>query len=1532
MNRPNQPYQAASNKTPDKRRRHRQRKSESEKEFHGSANVVNAWPSTDHCVVQFIHPKSYALNFSTAARNFGTVKNSVAFPYGNRHITKIEMQNSAEAQSLWRKYTTEPLSGVVASPDNIKKLKNNRKPYFEDHLPHSELEAGITTGELIKGTLRVNAKKFSHAFIADKEGHDILMDGFKDRNRALNGDVVAVRIKDKKDWIIGVSDLAEQLGAVSVGDSKADQASPNVSSPTVGKFNKTRKTGVVVGIVEKKSRQVVTGHLRLDKAKPNDKFITLETVSKNNQNLQIPREEVMKEKAKQDISNVLELCQSIGEIGQIEPETTRILIDHEVDFSEFSDAVNQCLPSDLPWTIPQAERAKRRDFTSECIFSIDPPSARDLDDALHCKQLPNGTYEIGVHIADVSYFVHPGIALDKILSQWFGRSVIRSCAKFSYDHAQSFIDNPDRDFSQPESACQENEFPEITGNFSMNEIKTKVLGLFKVSQNLRKQRIDNGALRLDQVRLSYTLNSETGLPNGCYTYEYKKSNELIEEFMLLANMAVAHKLYTSIPTHAFLRSHSEPKEEMMQDFVSTCMALGLEVDASSSEALAICKPEFEFFRTSSTTHIVVWSMYSRFGRCLLKSQNMNRPNQPYQAASNKTPDKRRRHRQRKSESEKEFHGSANVVNAWPSTDHCVVQFIHPKSYALNFSTAARNFGTVKNSVAFPYGNRHITKIEMQNSAEAQSLWRKYTTEPLSGVVASPDTNKKLKNNWKPYFEDHLPHSELEAGIATGELIKGTLRVNAKKFSHAFIADKEGHDILMDGFKDRNRALNGDVVAVRIKDKKDWIIGVSDLAEQLGAVSVGDSKADQTSPNVSSPTVGKFNKTRKTGVVVGIVEKKSRQVVTGHLRLDKAKPNDKFITLETVSKNNQNLQIPREEVMKEKAKQDISNVLFVGKILKWEPHSPLPLGELCQSIGEIGQIEPETTRILIDHEVDFSEFSNAVNQCLPSDLPWTIPQAERAKRRDFTSECIFSIDPPSARDLDDALHCKQLPNGTYEIGVHIADVSYFVHPGTALDKVASERCTSVYLVQRVIPMLPRLLCEELCSLNPGTERLAFSVVWNITEQGKILSQWFGRSVIRSCAKFSYDHAQSFIDNPDRDFSQPESACQENEFPEITGNFSMNEIKTKVLGLFKVSQNLRKQRIDNGALRLDQVRLSYTLNSETGLPNGCYTYEYKKSNELIEEFMLLANMAVAHKLYTSIPTHAFLRSHSEPKEEMMQDFVSTCMALGLEVDASSSEALAESLRTAPGADELAKYRKQALFLLAIKPQQLATYICAGSVSDESKYHHYALNVPLYTHFTSPIRRYADLVVHRQLAAVIGEQSDEQMMNLSTDELQAQATLCNHRKSNAKQAQELSIDLFFNLLVNNFGPLESRGMVMNVLDRAVDILSTEYGVTKRVYLEELPLISHKCEEKLVPGSNVRIYTQKLKWPLEGHDVPEPQHGSKPVEFDASTPGIVQTLETFSVVDFILEKKEPVSATSIRATLKRLTTQEDTKVESKI
>ena len=403
---------------------------------------------------------------------------------------------------------------------------------------------------------------------------------------------------------------------------------------------------------------------------------------------------------------------------------------------------------------------------------------------------------------------------------------------------------------------------------------------------------------------------------------------------------------------------------------------------------------------------------------------------------------------------------------------------------------------------------------------------------------------------------------------------------------------------------------------------------------------------------------------RTGKVVGIAEQKHSRACTGRLKLmaDRSRDNALFSPADH--------RLPRLVIPSISCPpgfferpQDFENTLFVARIKSWEANSQFAMGELARSLGEAGEIEPETEGILMENDIDCSEFSEEVLSCLPQELPWIIPADEYANRRDLTKECIFTIDPMTARDLDDALSCESLGDGMYEVGVHIADVSYFVKPKTDLDDVASSRSTSVYLVQKVIPMLPRLLCEQLCSLNPDEARLTFSVIWKINERGEIFEEWFGRTIIRSCVKLGYNHAQGFIDDPEREWSVEE-------LPPISTPFTSSMIRDRVLNLNKIAVNLRNQRFDNGALRLDQVKLQFHLDKETGLPSGWSVYEQKDSNRLVEEFMLLANMAVAHKIQKSFPEFAVLRRHPPPQNKMLDDLEATCSSLGVPIDASSA----------------------------------------------------------------------------------------------------------------------------------------------------------------------------------------------------------------------------------------------------------------------
>uniref|UniRef100_A0A674HLH4 DIS3-like exonuclease 2 n=1 Tax=Taeniopygia guttata TaxID=59729 RepID=A0A674HLH4_TAEGU len=827
-------------------------------------------------------------------------------------------------------------------------------------------------------------------------------------------------------------------------------------------------------------------------------------------------------------------------------------------------------------------------------------------------------------------------------------------------------------------------------------------------------------------------------------------------------------------------------------------------------------------------------------------------------------------------------------------------------YPANIDTAAGHLLTEQ------FGEDVLAVNARKNShlSPGQAQGGSYATVPTSGD--RKNLNKPTRGRKKSIFEAYVSKEDVSAGLKRGELIQGPLRINPKKYHEAFIPSPDGsRDIFIDGVVARNRALNGDIVVVKLLPRDQWkvikpdgsdketeVTHESDVPEDMLGTCVPQetAKGDAQSPDViieaqfddndaehgqdhlqdmltddiqklSLDTAEKGKAAGVTGVkrteqddgpkvndprllpdeflqrtakVVYILEKKHSRAATGFIKLLADRNSELFKRCAMFSPVDH--RVPRVYVPLADCPPDFvakpeaySQMLFICRIVDWKEDSNFASGQLCKSLGQAGEIEPESEGILTEYGVDFSDFSPEVLECLPQNLPWVISPGELAKRRDLRKECIFTIDPSTARDLDDALSCKQLPDGNLEVGVHIADVSYFVLEDTALDKVASERATSVYLVQKVIPMLPRLLCEELCSLNPMQDRLTFSVIWKLTPEGKILEEWFGQTVICSCVKLSYDHAQSMIDSPGKVLS-PE------ELPPVSPEHSIAEIQEAVLSLHRVAQRLRKQRFTEGALHLDQMKLSFTLDQESGMPQGCYIYQYRDSNRLVEEFMLLANMAVAHQIYRSFPEQAFLRRHPPPQTKLLKDLMDFCNQVGLDIDFSSAGTLHKSLNETFGADKYSRTRKEVLTYMFSRPMQMALYFCTGVLHDETLFHHYALNVPFYTHFTSPIRRYADIVVHRLLSASLGARSP---IRMEKEAIQKQADHCNDRKMASKRVQELSADLFFSVFVRECGPLESEAMVMGVLSKAFDVLVLKFGVQKRIYCNALPLVDFRFQK---------------------------------------------------------------------------------------
>jgi DIS3-like exonuclease 2 len=513
--------------------------------------------------------------------------------------------------------------------------------------------------------------------------------------------------------------------------------------------------------------------------------------------------------------------------------------------------------------------------------------------------------------------------------------------------------------------------------------------------------------------------------------------------------------------------------------------------------------------------------------------------------------------------------------------------------------------------------------------------------------------------------------------------------------------------------------------------------------------------------------------------------------------------------------------------------------------KWPP---------CVDLIQMGQacnVEDETMALLMENQLDHGDFpSEVLEEC--SDVVASGEYTEGGKsgwrptpemykdRRDYRHKRIFTIDPTTARDLDDALHIEDLGNGQVEIGVHIADVSHFIPINSAIDIEAQRRCTTVYLVDRVLPMLPRPLCEIACSLNENVERLAFSCVWrmnldgNMAKDGKQDSVWYGKTVIKSCARLDYATAQNIID---KKVGNGENITDEELWPPSrrpTSGHTMDQVGADVRLLNLVAQARRALRFQHGAIALSAVKLSFQLGEDRETPMLCEPYAIRDSNRLIEEYMLLANYLVAQRLITHAGERACLRNHAPPLFDGLEKVQQIAKeAIGFHIDISSSESLQKSL------SRLGQECKDELVLQCVTemlkvPLQAATYIAAGEIPDE-KWSHFALNIPYYTHFTSPIRRYADVIVHRLLEATLDGEEAVADFPLQAKEIHQICSQCNEKKEASRKAQERSSVVFLALFLRRT-PLKSQlGVVLSVGMKAFTVFVPQLGLSALVYLEE-------------------------------------------------------------------------------------------------
>jgi len=568
------------------------------------------------------------------------------------------------------------------------------------------------------------------------------------------------------------------------------------------------------------------------------------------------------------------------------------------------------------------------------------------------------------------------------------------------------------------------------------------------------------------------------------------------------------------------------------------------------------------------------------------------------------------------------------------------------------------------------------------------------------------TNKQLLVKVLQDMADSEVIKELRRGKyklqSTGGYIVGTVDLTASGAGY-IITDELEQDVFVTQ-QNLNHALNGDKVKVYLYARK--------------------------------------KKSRPEGEVVDILERSQKQLV-GVIEVSK---NYAFL----VSNSRQmphDLFIPLGKLNGAKNGDKV-----VARITEWPAKFKNPFGEVLEVLGAPGENDVEMHAILAEFDLPTS-FPKSVDKAAEK-VKDEITAEEIAQRRDMRQSTTFTIDPDDAKDFDDALSIELREDGKWEIGVHIADVTHYVKPDSTIDKEGLERATSVYLVDRVVPMLPERLSNFICSLRPDEEKLTFSAVFVMDEEGQVYDTWLGRTVIKSDKRFTYEDAQAIIDGAD------------------------GPLKKEVLTLNKIARILRKNRFTKGSIAFDRVEVKFDLD-EKGTPLGVKFREHGESNELVEEFMLLANRAVAQYIGNtpkdkSAKTFVY-RIHDKPDIEKLQAFSKFIHRFGHQIQTTDNKSISRSINAL--LEKVQGSKEQNLIeTLAVRSMAKAEY-------STNNIGHYGLSFPYYTHFTSPIRRYPDMMVHRLLAEYL--EGGRSRSKNKYEEMCQHASLMEKRAENAERA---------------------------------------------------------------------------------------------------------------------------------------------------
>lgn len=551
---------------------------------------------------------------------------------------------------------------------------------------------------------------------------------------------------------------------------------------------------------------------------------------------------------------------------------------------------------------------------------------------------------------------------------------------------------------------------------------------------------------------------------------------------------------------------------------------------------------------------------------------------------------------------------------------------------------------------------------------------------ISNLLLIKDTNeKKLVNDVMREMVEDDNLTEVSRGKFRLKSQSGYIigRVDMTKSGYAYIHADNFEDDIFVSQKNLNHALNGDLVRVYLYAKRKKYHYEGEVVEIIE---------------------------RSTSIIVGVLDISGR---VAFLVPDRSMPFDLFIPLD-------------------KLKGAKDNQKVVGRITDWPKKAKNPVGEIVEVLGDAGANETEMHAILAEFELPYKFADELLTEA--EKIPDSITKDDYKSRKDFRNVTTFTIDPVDAKDFDDALSLQKLPDGLYEVGVHIADVTHYVKPQSILDQEALERATSVYLVDRVVPMLPERLSNQICSLRPNEEKLCFSAVFKMTEDADIVDEWFGRTVINSNRRFSYEEAQEILDAGKGDL--------------------FNELEI----LDDFAQKLRKERFKKGSIDFERDEVKFEID-DNGKPLSVYFKKQGSTNELVEEFMLLANKQVATfigKVPGGNNAKSFVyRIHDKPNMEKLENFSQFIHKFGYSLSLSSSKKIQKSLNNLL-TNVKGKKEQDLIENLALRAMAKAEY-------STKNIGHYGLAFKFYTHFTSPIRRYPDMMVHRLLAHYLnGEDS--------------------------------------------------------------------------------------------------------------------------------------------------------------------------------